>query len=79
VKMKISDIEIDVVANPLAHMVTARIKGGNAAHDIVFIRIKTDEGPIRIDAEGFVHVPDQPGFGAEIDFDLLDNNLICKV
>jgi len=42
--MKISDVEISVVTNPLAHMVTAGIKGGKAAHDVVFIRIKTDEG-----------------------------------
>jgi ketopantoate hydroxymethyltransferase len=47
--MKISDIEINIVANPLAHRVTARIKA------------------------------DQLGLGAEVDSDLLDNNLICKV
>jgi L-alanine-DL-glutamate epimerase-like enolase superfamily enzyme len=68
--MKISDIEINVVANPLAHRVTARITAGNAVHVIVFVRI---------DPEGFVHVPDQIGLGAEVDSDLLDNNLICKV
>jgi len=43
-EMKISDVEISVVANPLAYRVTAGIKGGKAAHDVVFIRIKTDEG-----------------------------------
>ena len=37
------------------------------------------KNPIRIDAEGFVHVPEGPGLGVEIDFDLLDNNVICKV
>ncbi len=37
------------------------------------------KNPIKIDAEGFVHVPEGPGLGAEIDFDVLDNNLICKV
>jgi len=26
-----------------------------------------------------VHVPEGLGLGAEIDFDLLDNHLICKV
>jgi L-alanine-DL-glutamate epimerase-like enolase superfamily enzyme len=160
--MKITDVAISVIANPHSEMVTAGVKGGRAAHDIVFLQIKTDEGleghafawggrsgqatahligsiipplligqdplnreqlwqqvrrmdrwwgflpiyahgpvdvalwdlgakapqepfcfgvknPIRIDAEGFVHVPEGPGLGAEIDFDLLDNNLICKI
>ena len=35
--------------------------------------------PITIDKDGFVHVPNGPGLGVEIDFDLLDNNLICRV
>ena len=37
------------------------------------------KNPIRIDAEGFVHVPEGPGLGMKIDFDLLDNHAICKV
>jgi L-alanine-DL-glutamate epimerase-like enolase superfamily enzyme len=37
------------------------------------------KNPIRIDAEGFVHVPEGNGLGAEIDFDLLDNNTICRI
>jgi L-alanine-DL-glutamate epimerase-like enolase superfamily enzyme len=43
--MKITDIAISVHSNPHSEMVTAGIKGGKAAHDIVFLRIKTDEGP----------------------------------
>jgi hypothetical protein len=30
--MKITDIAISVISNPLAEMVTAGIKGGKAAH-----------------------------------------------
>ena len=37
------------------------------------------KNPIRIDSEGFVHAPQGLGIGAEIDFDALDNNLICRV
>ncbi len=37
------------------------------------------KNPIRVDAEGFVHVPQGAGLGAEIDFDLLENNAICTV
>jgi L-alanine-DL-glutamate epimerase-like enolase superfamily enzyme len=37
------------------------------------------KNPIRIDEKGFVHVPEGPGLGVELDMDLLDNNLICKV
>jgi L-alanine-DL-glutamate epimerase-like enolase superfamily enzyme len=37
------------------------------------------KNPLRIDAEGFVHVPQAPGLGVELDLDLLDNHLICKV
>jgi len=42
--MQISEVAISVIANPHSAMVTAGVKGGNAAHDIVFIEIKTDEG-----------------------------------
>lgn len=42
--VKIVDIAIGVIANPYSEMVTAGGKGGKAAHDIVFIEIKTDEG-----------------------------------
>lgn len=42
--MKITEIAISVIANPYSEMVTAGVKGGKAAHDIVFIEIKTDEG-----------------------------------
>lgn len=42
--MQITDIVITVIANPLSEMVTAGIKGGKAAHEIVFLQIKTDEG-----------------------------------
>jgi L-alanine-DL-glutamate epimerase-like enolase superfamily enzyme len=42
--MRITDVEISVIGNPLSPMVTAGIKGGRAAHDIVFLSVKTDEG-----------------------------------
>src|ERR1022692_3463668 len=42
--MRITDVEISVIANPLSEMVTAGIKGGKAAHDIVFLQVKTDAG-----------------------------------
>ena len=35
--------------------------------------------PIAIDKDGYVHAPRGIGLGAEIDFDLLENNLICRV
>lgn len=35
--------------------------------------------PIRIDADGFVTAPEAPGLGAEIDYDLLDNHLVCRI
>ncbi len=35
--------------------------------------------PIAIDQDGYVHVPEGNGIGADIDFDLLDNHMICKV
>jgi len=35
--------------------------------------------PIKIDADGFVHVLGGSGLGAEIDLDPLDNNVICKI
>ncbi|MGA8111778.1 MAG: enolase C-terminal domain-like protein [Acidobacteriaceae bacterium] len=43
--MKITDVAITVVENPFSAQVTAGIKGGRAAHDVVFLQIKTDEGP----------------------------------
>jgi L-alanine-DL-glutamate epimerase-like enolase superfamily enzyme len=42
--MRISDIAISVIANPFSQMVSAGVKGGKAAHDVVFLQIKTDEG-----------------------------------
>ena len=42
--MQITDLAISVIANPFSEMVTAGVKGGKAAHDIVFLQIKTDEG-----------------------------------
>lgn len=42
--MKISELKITVVDNPHAHLVTRGIKGGTAAHQIVFLRLMTDEG-----------------------------------
>ncbi len=35
--------------------------------------------PITVDGEGYVHVPEGNGIGADIDFDALDNHLICEV
>jgi len=35
--------------------------------------------PIRIDAEGWVHAPQGPGLGADLDWDVLDNNTIAEV
>jgi L-alanine-DL-glutamate epimerase-like enolase superfamily enzyme len=37
------------------------------------------KNPIRVDAEGYVHVPQSIGLGAEIDFDLLENHTICQI
>lgn len=37
------------------------------------------KNPIRIDSEDYVHAPQGTGLGAEIDFDLLDNHLICRI
>jgi L-alanine-DL-glutamate epimerase-like enolase superfamily enzyme len=42
--VRISEIALSVIANPYGEMVTAGVKGGNAAHDVVFVEIKTDEG-----------------------------------
>jgi L-alanine-DL-glutamate epimerase-like enolase superfamily enzyme len=42
--MQITSIGIRVVRNPYSAMVTAGIKGGDAAHDVVVIQIETDEG-----------------------------------
>ena len=42
--MRITDIEISVHSNPHSEMVTSGVKGGRAAHDVVFLRVKTDEG-----------------------------------
>jgi L-alanine-DL-glutamate epimerase-like enolase superfamily enzyme len=41
--MKITDVAIRVVANPHSEMVTSGVKGGRAAHDVVFLEIRTDE------------------------------------
>jgi L-alanine-DL-glutamate epimerase-like enolase superfamily enzyme len=41
--MRITEIEISVASNPYSEMVSAGVQGGKAAHDIVFIQIKTDE------------------------------------
>ena len=32
---------------------------------------------IKIDTDGFVHVPEGPGLGPEIDFDPLVDKVIC--
>ncbi len=37
------------------------------------------KNPIRIDSEGYVSAPEGMGLGAEIDFDLLENNIICRI
>ncbi|MFP5233532.1 MAG: enolase C-terminal domain-like protein [Acidobacteriota bacterium] len=37
------------------------------------------KNPIRIDSEGFVSAPEGIGLGAEIDFDLLENHIICRI
>ena len=42
--MRITSIKIRVVSNPHSAMVTAGIKGGKAAHDIVFLQAQTDDG-----------------------------------
>lgn len=42
--MRITDVVISVIANPFSAMVTAGVKGGKAAHDIVFLQVETDEG-----------------------------------
>jgi L-alanine-DL-glutamate epimerase-like enolase superfamily enzyme len=42
--MLITDVAISIIANPFSEMVSAGVKGGKAAHDVVFLRIKTDEG-----------------------------------
>jgi len=42
--MRITSIKIRVVRNPHSALVTAGIKGGYAAHDIVFLQIETDGG-----------------------------------
>jgi L-alanine-DL-glutamate epimerase-like enolase superfamily enzyme len=42
--VKISEVALSVIANPFGEMVSAGVKGGKAAHDIVFVEIKTDEG-----------------------------------
>ena len=42
--MKITAIKIRVIENPHSAMVTAGIKGGRAAHDIVFLQVQTDAG-----------------------------------
>lgn len=42
--MQITEVAISVIANPASGMVTAGIKGGKAAHDIVFLQVRTDAG-----------------------------------
>jgi L-alanine-DL-glutamate epimerase-like enolase superfamily enzyme len=42
--VKISDLKITVVDNPHAGLVTKGIKGGKAVHQIVFLRVLTDDG-----------------------------------
>jgi len=44
VAVKISDLKITVVDNPHAGLVTKGIKGGKAVHQIVFLRVLTDDG-----------------------------------
>jgi L-alanine-DL-glutamate epimerase-like enolase superfamily enzyme len=36
------------------------------------------KNPIRIDSVGFVHVPQGPGLGVELDWDALENNTVAK-
>jgi len=43
--VKITDLKITVVDNPHADQVTRGIKGGKAVHQIVFLRVLTDDGP----------------------------------
>jgi len=35
--------------------------------------------PIRLDAEGYVHPPDAPGLGVELDWDVLEDHTVCKL
>ena len=42
--VKISDLKITVVDNPHAGLVTKGIKGGKAVHQIVVLRVLTDDG-----------------------------------
>jgi L-alanine-DL-glutamate epimerase-like enolase superfamily enzyme len=35
--------------------------------------------PIRIDAEGWVHVPQGPGLGVELDWDVIENHTVCTL
>jgi len=34
---------------------------------------------LEIDKDGFVHVPNRPGIGAEIDFELIERNKIAEL
>lgn len=34
---------------------------------------------IKVDAQGYVTVPDGPGLGVELDWDVLDNHTVCKL
>lgn len=42
--MRISDVKLTVIDNPHSDLVTAGIKGGKAAHQVVLVRLLTDEG-----------------------------------
>jgi len=35
--------------------------------------------PIKIDAEGYVHAYNAPGLGVELDWDVIENNTVCKL
>ncbi len=35
--------------------------------------------PITLDADGYVHPPDKPGLGVELDWDVLDNHTVSTV
>ena len=42
--VRITEVKIVVTDNPHSHLVTAGVKGGKAAHQVVFVRVLTDEG-----------------------------------
>jgi L-alanine-DL-glutamate epimerase-like enolase superfamily enzyme len=35
--------------------------------------------PITLDADGYVHPPEKPGLGVELDWDVLDDHTVCKL